>query len=94
MSDPVVLVHQPAWADPWTHPESFAGIAPKRIVAYAIDAVLIGMSVAVIWSFLVVLGIFTLGLAWAVLWLPSLLVPLAYNALLIFFFIDFIGMVK
>lgn len=81
MDNSVVLVHQPAWADPWTHPEYFTGITAKRIVAYAIDVVLIGMTVACIWTFLVVLGIFTLGLAWGVLWLPSLLVPLAYHSL-------------
>lgn len=81
MAESVVLVHQPAWADPWTHPEYFTAITVKRIVAYAIDVVLIGMAVALIWTLLVVLGIFTFGLAWGMLWLPSLLVPLAYHSL-------------
>ncbi len=81
MTESAVLVHQPAWADPWSHPEYFTGITAKRIVAYAIDVALIGMAVALIWTFLVVLGIFTFGLAWGVLWLPSLLVPLAYHSL-------------
>ena len=83
MAEPTVLAHQPAWGDPWSHPEYFTGITGKRVVAYLVDLIVVGSLVAAAWTGLAVLGFFTFGLAWHLLWLPGTLGPLAYHSLLI-----------
>jgi len=83
MADALVILPKAEWADPWGHPEYYAGISAKRIVAYVLDALVIMVVVLIAWGILAVAGIFTLGLAWAIMWVPSLLVPLGYHTLLI-----------
>ena len=81
--DALVILHQPEWADPWGHPEYYAGITARRIVAYLIDCLILAVAIMVIWSTLAVLGFLTLGLAWMLMAVPSALAPLAYHTLLI-----------
>lgn len=60
--------------------ELLAGVRRRRVVAWAVDTVvlvILGLCLALVW---VVLGFVTLGLTWGLLvWLPAL--PLVYNAL-------------
>ncbi len=83
MAKPIILAHQPAWGDPWSHPEYYAGITGKRVIAYLIDLVVVSTLMVLAWAGLAVLGLFTFGLAWHLLWLPGTLGPLAYHSLLI-----------
>jgi len=83
LNDALVILHQPEWADPWGHPEYYAGITAKRVIAYLVDAMLILALVLAAWAFLAVAGIFTLGLTWMMMGLPGALAPLLYHTLLI-----------
>ncbi len=67
--------------DPATRPELFDGILSKRIVAFIIDAVLIGLLMIPVGLMVFVLGVITLGIAW--LLFPALfaIVALGYVAL-------------
>jgi uncharacterized RDD family membrane protein YckC len=47
------------------------------------DLVVIGLLIWVLWLGLLVLGVITLGLAWTLMGLPGVVVPLAYHSLLI-----------
>jgi uncharacterized RDD family membrane protein YckC len=80
---PIIIENQPPWADPWSHPAYFAGITVQRIIAYAIDVVVIALLATMLWIFLMVLGFLTLGLAWTLLWLPAIFLPLSYHILFI-----------
>lgn len=86
MSPPPAIIiapAQPRWGDAWAHPEYFAGITLKRIVAYAIDVVVVGLLALMVWfigGFLVVLSF---GLLLPVKALALALLPLAYHSLLL-----------
>ncbi|MDA8231228.1 MAG: RDD family protein [Magnetospirillum sp.] len=83
MTEPIPIHREPDWADRRNHPGYYSGILAKRMIAYAIDALAIMAIVGTAWAFLLVLGLFTLGLAWHLLLLPGLAVPLLYHSLLI-----------
>ena len=83
MADALVVLPQAEWDDPWGHPEYYSGVTAKRVIAYLIDALVITGMVLMSWAALAVAGVFTFGLAWAMLGIPSVLVPLAYHTLLI-----------
>ncbi|MCR6632213.1 MAG: RDD family protein [Magnetospirillum sp.] len=71
------------WGDAWAHPEYFAGVTLKRVIAYAIDVVVVGLLAIALWfvaSFLVVLS---LGLLLPLKALALALLPLAYHILLL-----------
>ncbi len=61
-------------------PASVSGVIVRRLLAYGIDAVVIAMVVAAILAVLFVLGLVSHGLAWGLLAIPGLLVPLAYHS--------------
>ena len=77
--EPIIVENQPPWTNPWVHPEYFATITIRRVVAYVLDIVVIAFLATMIWMFLVTLGFFTLGIAWVLLWLPAFLLPLFYH---------------
>lgn len=82
---------QNGWAGVWSgeapdalaSPELYDGIRVKRLVAYAIDLIIIAVLLTVMW----VIGIFfvavTFGLLTPVLTLATALVPIAYHTALI-----------
>ena len=57
--------------DPDLHPELFEGVLARRVVAFAIDLILIATPVVVAAMFIFVFGIVTFGLGWALYWLLS-----------------------
>ena len=67
--------------DPETQPELFDGVLSRRIIAFIIDAILIGLLLIPAILIVFVIGIITLGLGW--LLYPALfaLVALGYVAL-------------
>jgi uncharacterized RDD family membrane protein YckC len=58
--------------DPATQPELFDGVLARRVVAFAIDFIVIAVPVALAAMFIFAFGIITLGLGFALYWLlPS-----------------------
>jgi uncharacterized RDD family membrane protein YckC len=57
--------------DPAINPELFEGVLARRIVAFAIDVIIIAIPLAVAAVFIFVIGLITLGLGWALFWLLS-----------------------
>ena len=57
--------------DPATSPELFEGVLARRVVAFAIDVVVIAIPLIVGWVFIFVFGLVTFGLGWALFWLMS-----------------------
>lgn len=55
--------------DPNANPELFEGVLPRRVVAFAIDFVIIAIPVVLAAMFIFALGIVTFGLGWALYWL-------------------------
>lgn len=73
----------PDWADPWKHPDLFRGITMRRIFAYLVDLVVVGVLAAAVWFGFGVLGLLSLGLLLPLQALAVALTPLAYHSLLI-----------
>jgi len=57
--------------DPVTQPEYFEGVLARRVVAFFIDLMIIGIPVVLASLFIFVFGIVTLGLGWLLFWLIS-----------------------
>lgn len=60
--------------DPAANPELFEGVLARRFVAFVIDVAILAIPLIVVWVFIFVFGIVTLGLGWA---LYGLLSPLS-----------------
>lgn len=67
--------------DPDTQPELFAGVLPKRIVAFFVDAVFIVALMIPAALVVFVLGVITLGIGWLLFPVLFLLVALGYVGL-------------
>ena len=57
--------------DPATQPELFEGVLPRRVVAFAIDFVIIAAPIVLAAMVIFAFGVVTLGLGWALYWLLS-----------------------
>jgi uncharacterized RDD family membrane protein YckC len=57
--------------DPVANPEFFEGVLARRMVAFLIDLVLIGIPVLLATIFILIFGLVTFGLGWALFWLLS-----------------------
>ena len=55
--------------DPAKNPELFEGVLARRVVAFAIDFLIIAIPVVLAAMFIFAFGIVTLGLGWALYWL-------------------------
>ena len=55
--------------DPATQPELFEGVLPRRVVAFAIDFVIIAAPIVLAAMVIFAFGVVTLGLGWALYWL-------------------------
>jgi uncharacterized RDD family membrane protein YckC len=60
----VTIEVKPHAYDPATMPELFEGVLARRVVAFCIDVVLIATPALFVALFILVFGIFTLGLGW------------------------------
>jgi uncharacterized RDD family membrane protein YckC len=57
--------------DPAANPELFALVLPRRVLAFAIDVVVIAIPVVLAWIFIALFGLLTFGLGWTLFWLLS-----------------------
>jgi hypothetical protein len=57
--------------DPIVHPELFEGVLPRRLIAFAIDVLIIAVLVIFAGMFILLFGLITLGLGWVLFWLLS-----------------------
>ena len=67
--------------DPAMQPEMFEGVLPRRVVAFAIDFVIIAAPIVLAAMVIFAFGVVTLGLGWALYWLlppGSVLWAIAY----------------
>ena len=55
--------------DPAAQPELFEGVLPRRVVAFAIDFVIIAAPIVLAAMVIFAFGVVTLGLGWALYWL-------------------------
>ncbi len=55
--------------DPATDPELFEGVLARRVVAFVIDVIVIGVPLIAAAMFIFVFGLITFGLGWALYWL-------------------------
>jgi uncharacterized RDD family membrane protein YckC len=80
----VTIEVKPHAYDPATTPELFEGVLARRVVAFCIDVVLIATPALFVALFILVFGIFTLGLGWFffILYWPGVVIwALAYYAI-------------
>jgi uncharacterized RDD family membrane protein YckC len=55
--------------DPVTSPELFEGVLARRVIAFFIDVVIIGVPILFAAIVIALFGVFTLGLGWFLFWL-------------------------
>ncbi len=78
-----IIDNAPEWNDPWGQPRYYMGITARRIYAYLIDLVVVGLLVGMVFMAAVILGALTLGLLWPAMMLLIGLTPIAYHTLTI-----------
>ncbi|KIL99019.1 putative membrane protein/domain [Paramagnetospirillum magnetotacticum MS-1] len=78
-----IIDNTPEWDDPWGQPRYYMGITARRIYAYCIDLVVVGLLMGMVFMGSIILGALTLGLLWPVLMLVMALTPIAYHTLTI-----------
>jgi uncharacterized RDD family membrane protein YckC len=57
--------------DPWLQPELFRGVLTRRVIAFLIDLIVLSIPIVLAILFILVFGIVTLGLGWALFFLVS-----------------------
>ena len=57
--------------DPAAQPDLFRGVAARRVIAFLIDLFVLAVPIALAVIFIVIFGLVTLGLGWALFWLVS-----------------------
>lgn len=57
--------------DPAANPELFAGVLTRRAIAFVIDLIIIGIPLIAASIFILIFGLITLGVGWALFWLLS-----------------------
>ena len=55
--------------DPAAQPEYFAGVLPRRVMAFLLDVLVIGLPVLLAGLFIFLFGLVTFGLGWFLYWL-------------------------
>jgi uncharacterized RDD family membrane protein YckC len=65
----VTVEMKPHAYDPVRNPELFEGVLARRVLAFAVDVVIILAPVALAFVFIILFGLVTFGLGWALLWL-------------------------
>ncbi|MGE5502977.1 MAG: RDD family protein [Actinomycetota bacterium] len=82
-TDVAILPPTPDWADPWGHPEYYAGITVRRILAYALDGAIVLVLAGIVWIAFGILGVLSFGVLLPLHALAVALVPFLYHSLLI-----------
>jgi uncharacterized RDD family membrane protein YckC len=57
--------------DPAVNPELFEGVLARRVIAFAIDIIVIAVPLVLAWVFIFVFGLITFGLGWLLFWILS-----------------------
>ncbi len=57
--------------DPAANPELFEGVLARRVLAFAIDVIIIAIPLILAWIFIFVFGLVTFGLGWVLFWMLS-----------------------
>lgn len=57
--------------DPLVNPELFDGVLARRVMAFLIDLVMIGIPIALGYLFIFLFGLITLGVGWMLFWFLS-----------------------
>jgi len=67
----VTIELKPHAYDPAVNPELFEGVLARRLIAFVIDVIIIGIPVMFAGIFIFMFGLVTLGFGWALYWLLS-----------------------
>ena len=67
----ISLDAKPHAYDPATNPELFDGVLARRMMAFAIDIIIIAVPLILAWICIFIFGLITLGLGWALFWMFS-----------------------
>ncbi|CCG43106.1 RDD family protein [Magnetospirillum molischianum] len=73
----------PEWGDPWRYPIYYLGVTPRRIYAYCLDLVVVGLLWLMVFIGCVILGALSLGLLMPILGMVLAAVPISYHTLTI-----------
>lgn len=65
----VSLDVKPHAYDPIANPELFEGVLARRVIAFVVDLIIIGVPILLALIFIGILGIVTFGLGWFLFWL-------------------------
>jgi uncharacterized RDD family membrane protein YckC len=57
--------------DPAANPELFEGVLGRRIMAFVIDVTIIAVPLVIAWICILIFGLITFGLGWALFWMFS-----------------------
>lgn len=78
-----IIEHRPEWDDPWGQPRYYMGITLRRVYAYLLDMVIVGLLVGMVYMAAIIIGALTLGLMWPVMMLLIVATPVLYHTLTI-----------
>jgi uncharacterized RDD family membrane protein YckC len=67
----ISLDARPHAYDPIANPELFDGVLARRVMAFAIDVIVIVVPLVFAWIFVFIFGLITLGLGWTLFWMFS-----------------------
>lgn len=68
---PYAEEQRPYAFDPFSTPELFEGVLARRVIAFIVDVIILGVPVLLAAIFIFLLGIVTLGLGWFLYWVLS-----------------------
>lgn len=78
-----IIPPSPGWADAWAHPEYFAGVTSRRVLAYAIDVLVVAVLAVPVWFIGMFATVLSFGLLAPLQALSVALLPLAYHVFLL-----------
>jgi uncharacterized RDD family membrane protein YckC len=67
----ISLGAKPHAYDPAANPELFEGVLGRRIMAFVIDVTIIAVPLVIAWICILIFGLITFGLGWALFWMFS-----------------------
>lgn len=79
----VIIPPEPGWGDAWAHPEYFQGVTLRRIMAYAVDVMVVAVLAVPVWFASMVVTALSFGLLAPLPALALALLPLAYHVSLL-----------
>ena len=79
MADSITVIPPSATFDPLNDPALYQGVTLKRVLAYAVDIVVVSMVAAAVWAGAGLLGLLSLGLLLPLQPFAVALVPLVYH---------------